>query len=417
MNPRTSTASTSKGVAGGLNRLTEVAIRAAKLPPGKSKHNLADGGGLRLELWANGSKYWRQDYRSPLDGKQKTIPHGVYPVITLAMARERRAEVLALRARGIDPMVQRKALRTLAAAGGPPTFDSVAAEWLVEHKRQALSGARTESYLLRHASPVLGSRPIAEITAQEVLAMLKRIEASGHWEVLKRVRIAAGQVFTFATLRGLCAGDPVHVIRKAFRPPPTVNAPILEGDAAIGGLARAIRGYEGEPTTRVALELLLLTFVRSQEVRLATWAEFDLDGPDPTWRIAAERMKTRRKHHVPLAPQAVTLLRAWKQQSRGKFLFSYKSPNSPLSTGTLGGAFKRMGFAPKEITPHGVRGTAVTHYISRGGSETAASRQLAHKPGGADASYMHALGSPERKELMTWWASELDRCAALPGSR
>lgn len=380
------------------------------LKPGEKPVRVSDGGGLFLEVRPNGAKYWRQAYR--FGGKQKQLAHGVYPAVSLALARERRAEAMALLARGTDPGAV-KAAKKQSPEGGAPTFAFAADAWLKASAGPPKSTrARHERALRHHLIPRFGNKPVAELTAADVLAALTAVADAGKHETAHKMKSTVSQIMRFAALRGWASNDPTHLIRNALPKYEAKHHPHLESEEAIGALCRSIRSYPALlPHTRQALELLLLTFVRPGELCGARWEEFELDGDDPVWRIPAERMKKKRPHNVPLARQAVELLRPMRAlETRGIVFPGLRGPGQPMTTAALNSALARMGYSPKTLVPHGFRGTASTWLNQHGERVDVIEKQLAHKePNAVRAAYNHADYWPERRAMMQRWADALDR--------
>jgi integrase len=388
--------------------LTEMAIRSAK--PGAKIVKLSDGGGLQLWITPDGAKRWRLAYRYA--GRQKALAIGVYPATSLRDAREARERAKRLLMEGIDPGQHRRAENTNRAAAHTNTFDAVAAE-LLEKKRWERKAGRTIvkfEWFMSLARPGIGSRPITEISAPEILAILRPIEASGRYETAKKLRGAIGQVFRFAVATGRAQGDPSGALRGALAAPVVNHRAAIIEPMAFGGLLRAVRGYTGGPETRAALELLALTFVRPGELRAAEWAEFDLDAS--VWSIPGEKMKMKRPHRVPLAPPAVEILRELQTiTGQGKYLFpSVRSVSRCISENTINAALRRMGFAKDEMTGHGFRAVASTLLNESGKwNADAIEAQLAHVENDAvRRAYHRADYWSERVSMMAFWADYLD---------
>ena len=388
--------------------LTEMAIRSAK--PGAKIVKLSDGGGLQLWITPDGAKRWRLAYRYA--GYQKAFAIGVYPATGLRDAREARERAKRLLKKGIDPSQHRRAENTNRAAAHTNTFDAIAAE-LLEKKRRERKADRTIvkfEWFMSFARPGIGSRPITEISAPEILAILQPIEARGRYETAKKLRGAIGQVFRFAVATGRTQGDPTGALKGALAAPVVNHRAAIIEPKAFGGLLRAIANYDGGPETRAALELLALTFVRPGELRAAEWVEFDLDAG--VWAIPGEKMKMKRPHRVPLAARAVTILRQLLTiTGQGKYLFpSVRSAARCMSENTINAALRRMGFAKDEMTGHGFRAVASTLLNESGKwNADAIEAQLAHVENDAvRRAYHRADYWSERVSMMNYWADYLD---------
>ena len=261
--------------------LTDLAIKRAL--PGAKIMKLSDGGGLQLWITPDGAKRWRIAYR--FGGSQKTLAVGVYPDIGLRDARDAREDARKTLARGEDPLLVKRAAKAAKAKEGSNTFTAIAGE-LAEKKRRDKKAAATMrkfDWFMTFAFPALGSRPITEISAREVLAVLKEVEARGTHETARKLRTAIGDVFRFAIATARADNDPTIALRGALVTPTVTPRAAIIAPKAFGGLLRAMEDYEGTPETRAALELLALTFVRPGELRAAEWPEFDLDSA--VWEI------------------------------------------------------------------------------------------------------------------------------------
>ena len=325
--------------------LTDVAVRNAK--PKEKPFKLADERALYLLVMPTGGKLWRLDYR--FGDKRKTISLGSYPDVSLARAREKRDETRRLLADGIDPLAQRKADKVATAE----TFRTVTEEFLAQRKPiWAANHYDKVKARLEWLYPYIGDRPVGAIQASELLGPLRAIEATGKGETAARTRLVAGQVFRYAIAAGKAQHDPPIALRGALAPvKPGHHAAVTE-PKAFGALLRAIDGYAGEPVSCAALKLLPLVFVRPGELRLAEWAEFDLDGA--TWVIPGRRMKTGTDHIVPLSTQAVAILRALHPLTGNRNLVfpSLRSRGRPISENTLNAALRRLGYAKDAMTAH-----------------------------------------------------------------
>ncbi len=375
---------------------------------------MADANGLFLLVTAKGARLWRLKYR--FDNKEKTLAFGAYPDVGLAEARMKRDDAKRLLRDGVDPSAQKRLDKITGALARANTFNAVADEYVVLQKRKGRSPAtivKTE-WVIDLARPTLGPRPMNAITAPEILVALRQVEKRGRLETARRMRGVIGAIFRFGIASALCDTDPTQALRGAIAGPQTRHhAAILEAKA-FGGLLRAIRTYDGTPEVRMALELSALLFPRPGELRQAEWDEFDLSAG--LWTVPPGRMKMRREHRVPLANQAVALLRDLHSITGwGTLLFpSVRSGKKPLSDNALNAALRRMGFTKKEATAHGFRATASTLLNESGKwSVDAIERQLAHKD--ADAvrrAYHRGDHWDERVQMMQSWADLVDTMRA-----
>ena len=388
--------------------LTDTAIRNAKARPKISK--LSDGGGLQLWITPAGAKLWRISYR--FDGKQKTLAIGPYPGIDLKAARAAREAAKDHLRAGRDPSEQKRIDRVTKQESRAATFESLATELRGKKAREGKADGTLEKFdwLLGFANDDLGKRPIAEISAAEILAVLRKVEKRGRLETAKRLRSVIGQVFRYAIAAGKVADDPTLALRGALAAPkPTSRAAITDAKG-LGGLLRAIDAYEGQPGTRVALQLMALLFQRPGELRFAEWTEFDLE--EAVWIIPAKRMKMRREHHVPLPKQAVAIIKELREfQNRSALLFpSLRSASRPMSEVTMNAALRRIGYDKTEMTPHGFRASASTLLNESGlWSSDAIERALAHQDQDAvRRAYARGKHWDERVQMAQWWADRLD---------
>ncbi len=321
-------------------------------------YKLADGQGLYLLVRPTGSRLWRMKYR--FDGKEKLLSFGRYPEVTLAQARLRRAEARLALARGEDPGPK--------AAAPIVSFEVAARAWH-DARVSALEprhAARILSRLERDVFPVLGQRDLQQISAADILEMLRAVEARGALDVSRRLRQHVSQIYLFAIPQGWASHDPAAGLATLLRPKPRVRHMPRVGVGELPALVRAIHAYDGDENprrravTRDALMFTLLTWARTNETRLATWEEFEgLDGSAPIWRVPAERMKMEREHIVPLSRQTVDLLKAVRIYSPGHYVFAGDKPSSPISQNTMIYGCYRMGYRGRQ-TVHGFRGIAST---------------------------------------------------------
>jgi integrase len=392
--------------------LNDARIRAAK--PDEKRYKLADGGGLYLVVEPNGSKLWRYKYR--INGRENVFSIGAYPAVSILAARR---EHLAARERvisGEHPVKLKRATRAAQRFAAANTFKALAEEWY-ESKVTAKSWTdyytgQVRSGLDRDLLPALGSLPIDQIAPLEVMDVLRNVVSRGAPSVAVNLRQWASQVFRLAVLSGRASSDPAATLKGVVLRPPVQHAQALGREAA-GVLLNRVRGYRGNLITRCALTLMVYTFVRTIEMRRAEWSEFDLDAM--LWQIPAEKMKKRRIHLVPLVPQVVEALNLLRPLTgAGRFLFpNTRKPDKVMSATTVNRALEHMGYASGEVTGHDFRATASTMLYEQGYSSEVVEMQLAHvEANKTKRSYNHAKYLQERREMMRWFANELDASAA-----
>jgi integrase len=388
--------------------LTELQVRSAKAEGKITK--LSDGGGLQLWVTPDGAKRWRLAYR--FAGAQKVLAIGVYPAIGLKEARIVRQDAKKLLSAGFDPSAAKKQERIEKANSTANTFEVIAAELLEKKRREGKAEntlGKTE-WLFSLANPTLGPRPIKEIEAADILAVLRTVESRGKRESAKRLRATIGQVFRYAVATGRADRDPTGALAGALASPVVRHRAAIIEPKGFGALLRSIATYEGSPETLAALELLALTFVRPGEIRAAEWAEFDLEAA--LWSIPAEKMKMRRPHRVPLAPRGVAILRDLHPiTGKGRFAFpSVRTSTRCMSENTINAALRRLGFTQDEMTAHGFRSTASSLLNeSNLWNPDAIERQLAHVDNDSvRRAYARADFWEERVRMMTWWADMCD---------
>ncbi len=358
--------------------LSDVAIRAAK--PGAKPIKLSDERGLFLLVQPSGGKLWRLKYR--IAGKEKKLSLGRYPDVALKEARERAADARKLIASGIDPSEKKRSDRLEATLNAANTFAIVGEEYIAKSEREGRAPVTVGKarWLLSLLEPALGARPINEITPAELLAALKKVEARGHLETARRMRSLASRVFRYGVATARASADPASALKGALvAPVATHHAAILDPER-VGGLLRAIDGYDGQPMTHLALQLAPHVFVRPGELRQAEWAEIDTD--TKVWKIAASKMKMRQPHMVPLSRQALAILeKARALTGRHRYVFASLYPGTrPMSENTINAALRRLGYAGEEMTGHGFRAIASTLLNESGRwNPDAIERALAHK--------------------------------------
>lgn len=389
--------------------LSDAKARNAK--PRTKPYKIADGEGLFLAVMPTGSKYWRLRYY--FAGKEKLLALGVYPDVSLADARDGRAEARRTLAAGGDPAEQKKEAKRLAILKSENSFEAIAREWFEKRKHGwAESSANTTlKRLERHILPKLGPRPVAEITPPEVLSVLRVVEDRGALETAQRVMQICGQIFMYAIATGRAERNPVPDLRGALKTPVVKHHAYLSaGD--LPEYLKKLEAYDGSVQTRLALRLLLLTFVRTTELRGAEWTEIDWDKAE--WRIPAARMKMRELHIVPLSRQAIRTLReVEKLTGHHQYVFpNQHKPSQLMSENTMLYALYRMGYHSR-TTAHGFRSTASTILNEHNVRSDVIERQLAHSERDTvRAAYNYAQYLPERRKMMQWWADYLDKVAA-----
>jgi integrase len=388
--------------------LTDTACKNAKTKDDGAPAKYADEKGMYLLVNKTG-KYWRLDYR--FNDKRKTLALGVYPEIGLKLAREKRDEARRLLAEGIDPGELRKVTKATSKLSAANSFEAVAQEWFAKYQPTWSEGHATRIIrrLERDIFPWLGNRPIAEITAPELLASLQRIEKRDAIETAHRAMQNCGQVFRYAVATGRAERNPAADLVGAIAPAVKTSFPTITDPSKIAELLRAIDGYKGSFITQCALKLAPLVFVRPGELRKAEWSEFDLE--HQLWTIPAERMKMREKHFVPLSQQAVAILTELQALTGSRqYVFPGARTNGrPMSDNTVNAALRRLGYSKEDMTGHGFRHMASTLLNEQGWNRDAIERQMAHaERNSIRATYNYAEYLPERTKMMQSWADYLD---------
>jgi integrase len=392
-------------------KLTDPVIKAAK--PQEKAYPLADGEGLVLHVQPSGAKWWRFRYR--FAGKAQMLSLGVYPDISLKAARLERDRLKDLVKKGINPSQNRQEEKLAAKLVIENSFETVARLWWADWKP-----ARTQHYtrnvmtrLEADIFPAIGAKPVTEITAPLLLMVVKKIEARGALDIAKRALQTCGQVMRYAVAHGLAERNPAADVK----PSDVLKAHKKTNYARLGvkelpELLRKIDEYDGQPLTRLALQLMSRTFVRTGELIGARWEEFDLSAR--MWRIPAERMKMKTEHLVPLSDQSLQILEALHKLSGHRPLLfpSERGEGKSMSNNTILYALYRMGYHSR-MTGHGFRGIASTILHEQGYNHEHIELQLAHMPRSAvSASYNHALYLEQRISMMQQWSNYLDSIKA-----
>jgi integrase len=406
-----------EGIEGSLGKaippmpLTDTAIR--NLKPREKPYKVSDFDGLFVLVKPSGSRLWQFKYR--IGGKEKLLSIGPYPETSLAQARAKRDAARSMVANGVDPSEAKQEQKRRSQVQDRVTFAAQAREYLDKIRREGRADMtmRKLEWLLGMAIDDLGERPIADISAPEVLRCLRKVEARGTHETARRLRSTMGTVFRFAVASGIATTDPTYALRDALvRPKATPRAAIVE-PVELGKLLRAIAGYNGQAVTKIALELLALLVPRPGELRQARWSEFDLAAA--VWSVPAERMKMRRPHRVPLPDRALTLLKDLKALTgHTEFVLpSLVSVKRVMSENTLNTALRRMGYGAEEMTAHGFRATFSTLANESGlWNPDAIERALAHvETNDVRRAYARGEHWEERVRMAAWWAERLEALA------
>ena len=387
--------------------LTDMKVSKAK--PQDKSISLFDGAGLYLLITPTGGKLWRFKYR--FDKKEKKLAFGTYPEITLADARQRRDEARRQIAHGIDPGAVRKAQKQ-AKTEEKETFEIIAREWHTKFKPtwKPSHAEQLLTRLERDVFPYLGTRPIKEIKAPELLTVLRRIESRGALETAHRARVICGQILRYAVATGRAERDPSADLKGALPPVKTINRAAIVEPKKVGELLRAIDGYQGGFVVQCALKFAPLVFVRPGELRHAEWSEIDFENAE--WNIPPGKMKMKEPHLVPLSKQAIAILEEIKKLTgSSRYVFpSGRSFARPMSDNAILAALRRMGYAKEEMSGHGFRAMA----------RTILDEVLQVRPDFIEHQLAHAVRDPngraynrtahlaERRKMMQLWADYLD---------
>ncbi|MBF0414146.1 MAG: integrase arm-type DNA-binding domain-containing protein [Magnetococcales bacterium] len=390
--------------------LTDTAIKQSK--PKDKPFRLADGGGLYLEIATSGGRLWRLKYR--FGGKEKRLAFGSYPDVSLKQAREKRDEAHRLLAEGIDPGEHRKAAKAVVRASEKDSFQAVALEWFSKFQSTWTPGHADTimSRLKRDVLPWMGDHLVGDITAPEVLKILRRVEERGAIETAHRIKAICGQVFAFAIATGRADRNPATDLRGALTPVTPKPMAAITDPLKIVGLLKAIDDYKGTFPVRCALQLAPITFLRPGELRMGEWQEIDFESM--TWNIPGRRMKGKRDHVVPLSIQAIKILRDLQPLTGdGQYLFpSIRSNSRPMSENTVLVALRAMGFGKDEMSGHGFRSLASTRLNEMNYRPDLIEIQLAHKEKDKiRAAYNRSEYMEERRKMMQHWSDYLDQLA------
>jgi integrase len=389
--------------------LTDTFTKNVKPTGGSSGDKHTDGAGMYL-LVNSGGKYWRMNYR--FAEKRKTLALGVYPAVSLLKARQRRDKARELLADGIDPSTAKREDKQAKIDATANTFEMVARDWLAKTaaERMATTQDKITAWLKHDVFPFIGKLPISAISPRDVLAALRKMEARGALDSVQRVKQVCGQVFRYAVATGSAERDVTQDLKGALAKPTAGHFAAITEPTQAGDLMRSIFDYNGHPTTVAALKLSPLVFVRPGELRTMEWAEIDLGAAE--WRIPGSKMKMKVDHLVPLAAQAVELLRGLQPMTgHGQYVFpSLRTGERPMSENTINAALRGMGYSAEVHSAHGFRAMART-IMDEVMNERVdlIEHQLAHAvkdPNGR--AYNRTAHLPARRQLMQRWADYLD---------
>jgi integrase len=385
-------------------------LKVDKAKPKDKQYKLTDGGGLFLLVSPTGGRLWRLKYR--FEGKEKLLSLGAYPAVSLADARQRRDDAKKLLANGVDPGEAKKAQKAAAGVQDANTFEVIAREWHSKfaHTWVASHAQHKLERLEKNVFPWIGARPIKDITAPEVLSVLRRLESRGILDTAHRVRFECGAIFRYAVATGRAERDPSADLKGALPPVKNGHHAAPTDPKQVAPLLRAIDEFQGSFVVKCALQLAPLLFVRPGELRAAEWSEIDIDGAE--WNIPAEKMKMKVAHLVPLCKQAVEILKSLQPLTgHSKYVFPcQRSPLRCMSENAVNAGLRRMGFEKSEITGHGFRAMA----------RTILDEVLQVRPDFIEHQLAHAVKDPngraynrtahliERKKMMQLWADYLD---------
>lgn len=385
-------------------------LQIAALQPLDKSYRKADEKGLYIEVFPNGSKLWRFKYRT--GGKEKRLALGAFPETTLTDARSKRDAYRKQVQEGVDPLRERRLERLERKVNAGHTFAEVATDYIrVKYQNEGKAKATIEKqyFFMSHLTPTLGNTPLGDIKPIELMAALRKLEAKGHRQTAKCTRAFASRVFRYGVGIGKCSDDPARLLSGNLSAPKVKHREAILNPKRMGEFLRAADDYTGQPIVKIAVQLLPHVMLRPGELRLGHWQEIDFD--KSVWLIPAERTKMRKPHAVPLSAQAVTLLRELERHSGGlEYMFRGQGKKGPISENTLAQAYRRMGFGPDEVTPHGFRTTASTFLNETGKfNKDAIEKALAHKDADAiRAIYNRGTYWAERVQMMQWWSDFLD---------
>lgn len=389
--------------------LNHIQITNAK--PRYKAYKVADSDGLYLVVQTNGTKLWRMNYRHL--GRQKTLYFGAWPEVGIAAARQQRDKAREQIAAGLDPAAEKRIDTLARKVAADNTFKTIAEEWVKKNEREGRAPITLDKirWLLGMAYPMIGSLPVSKISPQEVLAVLRKVEATGRYESARRMRSVLSRVFRYAIATARADRDVAADLRGALITPKVQHLAAITTPKEAGGLLRAMDGYTGHEITAIALRLSPHLFVRPGELRKAEWEEIDMR--TAIWSLPAEKMKMRRPHRVSLSRQALALLEELHPLTGdGRYLFpSFRSPRQCMSENTINAALRRLGYSQEEMTAHGFRAMAATLLNEMGiWNPDAIEKQLAHLDTSmVRRAYTRGEYWDERVRMMQHWSDYLNQ--------
>jgi integrase len=384
-------------------------IQITNANPKNKAHKLTDSGGLYLVVQPNGAKLWRMNYRYM--GRQKTLYFGAWPEVGIAAARHKRDDARKEIASGLDPATEKRLATLARKIAVDNTFKAIAEEWVVKNEREGRAPITLDKirWLLGMAYPLIGNLPISKITPQEVLAVLRKVEATGRYESARRMRSVLSRVFRYGIATARTDRDVAADLRGALITPKVKNLAAITTPEEAGGLLRAIESYAGSAITGIALRLSPHLFVRPGELRRAEWSEINREAA--VWSLPADKMKMRRPHRVPLSRQVLEILDdLHKLTGHSRYLFpSFRSPQRCMSENTVNAGLRRLGYRQEEMTAHGFRAMAATLLNEMGiWNPDAIEKQLAHlDTSEVRRAYTRGEYWDERVQMMQHWSDHL----------
>jgi len=390
-----------------MGKLTDVFLRSLKGTGKVQKH--FDGGGLYMYVSPQGGRLWRMDYN--FAGKFKTLSLGLYQYVSLKDVRQKHYEAKKLLIEGVDPSEVKKAKKHNIYSNSNNNFETIALEWFATNKPKWVESHAKSKWnrLQKHILPYLGSRPIKNITIQELLSVIRIMESRGTIEMAHRTKNIVGEIYAFAIATDRADINIALQLKGALAPVVTKHMATIVDPKEIGALLRAMDSYTGEFVTKCALRLTPYVMLRPGELRKAEWLEIDFDKKQR--KIPAFKMKMRRNHIVPLSKQVIEILKEIEPLTgTWKYIFpSLRTKDRPISDVTVLAALRRIGYTKDEITTHGFRAMASTLLHENGFDTAHIEVQLAHaERNTVKAAYNHAEYLPQRTQMMQWWADYLD---------